>query len=758
MPPRQIREQSWNSLHHSEASGDNVDSGYSDASMGEESDDHSEGSPTESRNYPTLGEVRRDLHPLQATADRVGKQVEQFAENLDRLSVRKQKQTRKDVSHVLPLVNAYKNIASQTVKHLGTMHAPERRQQLAKKTKRMLRKSSGQSTPALNPTEEVKELDRITTVEDLRYWEQEEQTWDLLGLMLQVEYPVLDSAQSGRDFKPQIIRPSKSKQLHRYSPENDVWDSFIASDDQAWERNTVINWLKRCADKNGQDIEQVVQELETGADRGSGLWAHSWLYSKEAIKGQKRLRSWPKALEPDDPGLDVSLLNMEKTQALVTQLDPDAITRQNRVLERQDQFFERATWLACWEMIRRGKDWKDIHEWCEDRVENWRATAMHGDARNVVSTNSSIVNWQARDLWRKACALAAKEGGIDEYENAVYGALSGYLPSVLKVSRNWDDHLFAHYNSYLLHSFEEYVKNSFGHRGPNVLVDQHSSFNFSTFGGQRVQDGAQLVERMKHLDATKAEAREPMKMLQGSLVAKTFGDFVFKHGVRLSISANITARSKIMLPIRAKILEGSIAADLRTTDYELLRLITHIIFIYQDLGFDFGEGDRRCAMESIVVAYIDFLSKAGKQQLLPLYASRLSSQRSVSCLGRHLPSILDHGERQTFMRLMAQEDIDVTAVLTSQLVTIITDMETPKGKKSPFPTLRILEETSKDASIPRQIEPDFLGTDISDDQRDLIRGFEWYLILDGHWRQTMMVGAIIYKHFLRKAYRTIPYG
>ena len=744
------REESWNSLRSSEASGDNVDDGFSDASINDESDHGSERSTTESPTFPTVSDVHRALHPLQATADRVGKQVEEFAENLDRLSFRNKRSHTKDCSDVLPLIDAYKKIARDTVHRLQSLHAPERQQQLSKKTKRRLRKSSAKSTPAPPPPENGDDRGMRTSVEDLRGWELEEQTWDLVGLMLQIWYPKRDPSRTTNvNVESHLVRPKKDDEVHRYSSEKDVWNKFLALDDLAWERHTVVEWLKKCADNFGQDIDQVVKELELGADRGSGLWAHSWLYSKEAIKFQKRLRSWPQALEPDDPGLDTSLMNTEKTKSLVTQLDPDAITRQKRSLEQQDYYFERATWLACWEMLRRGKDWDYVRDWCHERGEGWRATAVRGDPRNTRFPTSSSANWQSRALWRKACALAAKDGSIEEYENAVYGVLSGYLPSVLKVCRSWDDYLFAHYNSYLLHSFDRYLKSSFPDRVPATLNDKHGSFNFSVFGGQRTQSGNQIVEKMKNLETTREEAREPLKMLQGSLIANTFDDFVFKHGVRLTQAANAEGRSKILEPFgNDRILEGSVTAPISLADHDLLRLLTHIIFVFQDLGFQFGDGERRSATDSIIVAYVDYLSKAGKQQLLPLYASRLSYQVSKTCLGRQLPAIQDHRERQTMMSLMKQFGIDVPGVLALQLQLIITDTPLTQSK---WPALKILEQSSKDASSVRPIQAGFLGDEVTDDQEDLIHGFEWYMLLDFHWQQTMAVGVLIYKHLLRKS-------
>ena len=652
---------------------------------------------------------------------------------------------------------SYKKIAHDTVEHLRRTHAPEKQRQLARTWKRKLRSSSGSSTPGLTHQEEELDSNFQTTVGDLKRWEQEEQTWDLLGRMLQVEYPIPQPDAQDPEFDQGFARPSRGPDVHRYSSEKEVWTRFLADDDLAWERHTVVEWLKKCADSSSQDIELVVKELESDADRGSGLWAHSWLYSKEAIKGQKRLRSWPQALDPEAPGIENSLLNADRSMGLITQLDPDAITRQARSLEKQDHYFERATWLACWEMVRRGKSWDYVREWCQERVEGWRAIAMRGDPRTCDSKvderadgKSLAANWHSRALWRKACALAAKDGGVDKYENAVYGALSGYLPSIIEVSDSWDDYLFAHYNSYLLRHFDRYVKTTFPDRLPKALTESYGCFKFSVAAGHRVQSGNQLVKKMKLLPKTSKESKEPFKMLQGSLVAKAFDSFLQTQGTQLAMSANYPEKSKILPAVLVDNPQASLDASITMNDHDLLRIVSHMLFIFQDLGLDIGDGNRRIAAENFVVAYVNYLSKAGKQQLLPLYASRLSPSRTSSCLGRQLPSIRDHGERQTIMRLMKQSGIEVSGVLNVQLQLIIND-NPPEGTNSDvYPRLHILELTTDEKNFVRPIKQGFLGDSLTDDEHDLINGFGWYLLLDGHWQQTMATGVVLYKHFLRE--------
>lgn len=609
------------------------------------------------------------------------------------------------------------------------------------------------------------DLPKKASTTKLKNWRQEEQTWDLFGLMLQVEFPIPEPQRQEMDFNESLRRPSKDNDVHRYCSEKEVWNHFLAHDNLAWERHTVVEWLKKCADSSGQDITLVVQKLEREADRGDGLWAHSWLYSKEAIKLQKRLRSWPQSLTPDSPGIETSLTNSER-KPLVTQLDPDAITRQGRNLEPQDLNFERASWLACWEMVRRGKSWEFIRDWCQERVDGWRSIALRGDPRQYFSTISGDVNtplatgWQSRVLWRKTCALNGRKrkadidrsgtepkSPTDKYEAAVYGVLGGHLPSVLRVCRSWNDLLFAHYNSYLIRSFDRYIVSNFPERLPPGITDKDGIFH-SVTGCDRMQSGKELIEKMETLKGIAKSAKRPFKMLQGSLVGQTFGDFAFKQGVLLTLHYNTDQKRSKIIPRLTYAPRKEDVDAIGKDNYQMLRVMTHIILIFKCLGLNIKEDSRSFAGENFIVAYMDYLSKAGKQQILPLYASYLSPKRSVISLGGQLPFIVDNTERVRIMRLMKQYQIDVLGVLGKQLQLILMDFATQRFDNH-FPNLVILEESEKEKGTQSKcIRNNFLDYPITDDQRNLINGFEWYLLLDGHWQQTMATGVILYKFFL----------
>ncbi|KAL9043087.1 MAG: hypothetical protein Q9180_000120 [Flavoplaca navasiana] len=684
-----------------------------------------EGSPLNTPAWPTISDVHRALRPLQADADRVGKQVEQFAETLDRHCNDTRGKPQDNCTHALKVVNGYRRIARSTVQYLQEIHAPEKQEQASGTVETTSRNSYGESSHS-------------TTVDDLEQWQQEEQTWHLLGVMLQVQYPSQSPSHHALSGE-YLVRPTIELELNQYSSESEVWSQFLAKDDQAWERHCVVQWLKTCAMESAPAIEDVVRELETDADRGSGLCAHSWLYTKEAIKGQKRLRSWPQALAPDSPGIDTSLRNADKSKSLVTQLDPDAVTRQARGLEHQDVNYERATWLACWEMLRRGEDWNSIRGWCQDHVENWRAIAVRQDTHHYLfsegkaSSSGTAAGWQSRALWRKVCALAAQSDGADQFEAAVYGAVSGHLPSMKKVCCRWNDYLFAHYNCYVLGAFDEFIARSLPNWLPHSLSDKAGLLKSHMTNGNRAISGKQFVTSMRELKTTSEEAKRPFKLLQGSLIGKSFDEFVRNNGTLLVQNMNRLGSSssyaKFIQNVEKSQAEGKIPVLIKPDDYQIIRLVSHICLIYKGLGVPTP------GAENFLDAYISFLSRAGKQQLLPLYASFLSWERAISCMAREIRLVVDIGERQTMMRLMKQYGINLERVLNKQLRMSIERSQDHDEKESGYQRLCILD--SKKQGEMRTIKNDFMGSAITDDQHDLINGFEWYLLLDDCWDETM---------------------
>jgi nuclear pore complex protein Nup107 len=695
----------------------------------------------------TLRDVQKVIHPLRTTADRVGKQVEQFAETLDRLA---NKLDTEDCRRVLPLVYEYEKIATDTVKRLKKYHEPERQERLKGSWQRKVHHNSRTPTP-VGKSRGKDTQGGATTVEDLQNWEQERQTWQLLRLVLQSQYPAEDNSNSSpQNPEGKFQKPKANAPLHRYSSETDVWNAFLNHNDEVWEKHVIVEWLKSNAESTGQEIQSVIEELDAAADRGSGLLAHGWLYSKEAIKGQKRLRSWPQPLEPSSPGANTFTANTEKSKKLVTQLDPDAFSRQERSIEDEDLFFERATWLGCWEMIRRGQSWQTIRSFCKERIEGWRALAIRGDPRMPESNRKgldALSGAQSRTLWRKMCLKAAQDGGIDDYENAVYGALSGDLASVQRVIRGWDDYLFALYNSQLLKQFDFYIQENLASRFPQTINDRSQDSFFQKVAPDDLS-GNDVWQALLTNEVTKDEARSPIKMIQGSLIARSFERYIHSQGLILGRNLS-NAEQKVKRLLRGTSGESgpsAPSANLSLDDYDLLRILTHVILIFLDMKA-FKEAS--VATENIIFAYVNYLGLAGKQELLPIYASKLSEQGSIECMARQLPSITEPADQRMMMGLMKQYKLNTVQILRQQLVLLsIGASEDVEGIN--FPRLNILKPAKVESYDMPTIRQGFLQQEVTAEQLDLIHGVEWYLSLDGEWQETMWAGALVYKFFLRE--------
>ena len=674
----------------------------------------------------TMGDVHKGVYPLRTAADRVGKQVEKFAETLDRLA-KDNTQEENSYQRVLPLVREYETIAAETVKSLKKYHEAERVEKLRGTWRRKVRDPSRTPTPQSRKLGISRASKDTTTVNDLETWEQERQTWQLLRIMLELEYPEQDGSQGAPEQEKRFRRPPAGIKAHRYSSEHEVWRSFLGDFDEVWEKHVIVEWLKCNANSTGQEIQSVIEELDEAADRGSGLSAHGWLYSKEAIKHQKRIRAWPNPLEPGSPGIDSTLLNKERTKRLVTQLDPDAFSRQDRSIVVEDMSFERAAWLGCWEMMRRGADWRTIQAFCQERVEGWRALSVRGDPRVSSDHNekmSGASGMQSRFLWRKMCLKASKDGGIDDYERAVYGVLGGDFASVQKVVRSWDDYLFALYNSQLLGQFDYFISRTLTERIPKNSEDTFEK----TF-----------ISQIRPNNMSGKDAWQ---------IAHSFEDYIHSQGLALGRSLTDAEREakRFLRGTSQEPVTGSPTASLSLKDYDMLRILTHIILVFLDLKAFKGIS---VATENIVFAYISYLGLAGKIDLLPIYASRLSKMGSIVCMARQLPTISQRSDQKVMMKLVRQYEMDVVAILRQQLYLLAMDS---RGESDvDFPSLDILEFAEPGTYDMLTIKADFLEQQITAKHMDLIRAVEWYLHIEGEWQETLWAGTLVYQYFLRKS-------
>lgn len=688
----------------------------------------------------TPGETEAVLYPLQDAANRVGNEVEKFAEFLDGYNPLRATDGDERREMAFDLIELYHKTALDTLDRLRDRHESERRKIEGLSWRRKMRgfkitqDNDDMDMENSDDEEEFIEISR-TTVKDLIRWEQEAQTWDLLKRLAHLRFT---DPNIGNEFEP------RQNPIHKYSTEREAWNHFLQTDNLALERKTVLKWLQDTAEESGEEIDVLVQDLQQNADRGD-IIAHGWLHTRAAIKLQKNQHSWPRPLDPNSREIQKIMWNASKTEPLITQLDPDSVTRQGRKLEVQDEYFERAIWLGCYQMLRRGRSVAEIKEWCMDRTEVWRAISISGLPDEKPLEDDEEGNAASGALWRRMCFALARKGGNDEYERAVYGILSGDIQSVEPVCQTWDDFIFAHYNALLRTQFDNYIQS-----GAQKLMD--GTMNFGTLDavvlhGDNAIAGKRLVESLKSDPRTIAETSHPMKLLQGVLIGDQFADFIYQQGLALSKFANAETTSNLIPRSNEQPKDQDITDYVNLGDHDSLRVFTHAILIFRGLGLDMGGVLKESVIENVIVAYISFLRLANKGELIPLYCSQLSGARRYATLSRTLIDITDNEQRVTQIRLMRELGLDVQQFVNYQSRFLLADHP---DEATDYPSPKSFQVLMDDRNGNRKVRRDFMGQDSETlDRIDLllIRSLEWYLLVDGLWSETFMVGRMLYQRF-----------
>ncbi|KAF1826426.1 uncharacterized protein K489DRAFT_288960, partial [Dissoconium aciculare CBS 342.82] len=569
------------------------------------------------------------LHPLREMAEKVGREVETFAEDLDKFLG--SLSSRNKFEAVLDLVDNFKNVAHDAAAALEENYRKEWSQQLRQEWQPEIDTSGAANMSGLSINSKPPPLSasKAKQVQALRNWQQEADIWELFRIVLETHHnPDQESVKRRKQQALEDLGPP-----HRYMDEGELWTRFLIDNDVARERSKIKIWLEQAVDHQHSDLPDITQELETKAGRGKGLWAHGWLHTREKVKHEKRLRPWSNRSDTALPQIKRS----DNGDSLVTQLDPDAATRQNRSLESQDAFFEQAIWIACWEMLRRGKTWEEVSEWCTERKEGWRALAI-GKAADSSSVISNVI-------WRKMCLLASQGDCINNYEAAVYGLLGGNATVAQKVCRTVDEQLYAHYSATLTKQFDQYVASQI----PARISNQRPPISEDDL--RNPQDAiTELIIKLRSQKQTSRESGQPMKIVQSYLLANEADSLVHTIGFALSDADKLTEKSadEDMMVHLGQL--DSIPEAEAAVDSHVLRITTHIGIILNILSSGMLDGDERDAEENVLVAYIQSLRAARKRDLIPVYASRLQVPRYVVAISRVMQDITEVREQEQTLK------------------------------------------------------------------------------------------------------------
>lgn len=656
-------------------------------------------------------------------APEIGSEAELYANALDDCLAR-HGSPRQKRQRLLSLIDTFHDHAASKVEQLRT---PRRRAHV-------------DTDMDLDDTEDVPKTEEGEV--EKRKWTLETQTWDLVRRLVPLRYPEGDS-------QPQ----RHLTQAERQPSSDNLWEMFVAQGGLVAERKKILEWLQHSA-SDGPDIDELVQHLQQSAERGE-IIAHGWIHTRTAIKLHKDLVGASRPLDPQAPDV-VRSLNTSSQTALVSHLDPDAVTRQARKLQPQDEYFERAIWVGCFELLRRGCSLDQIRDWCTERTEVWRAISMSALPLSARG-ETAYGHQQAKSLalWRRMCFATARHGGTDEVERAVYGILSGDIPSVEKVCKTWDDYLFMHYNALLRSQFDNYVLGQCPAEVSANLDQTFAVFDAVQYHGDPATAEKRLLKSLASNSLISKEASEPAKALQAAIISNEASHHFQEQGAVLAEKRREPLMSREVVDVVFDKYFGA-------RDFDGLRMAVHTLIVLSSLEKASPSHSQppvlsldasiRGVQEHVIESYVALLRLAGLEELVPLYCSRLLVPRAYEVLSDNVRQITDRDARQTQLALIHKAGMNVTRFVRMQsqrmLQAVRGNGELNSVQDKSF---SIMHTSSTARKFGRIIKSDFFGEDpdiIESNDEHLIRAIEWLLLVEEAWADVFMFGVEAYKYFL----------
>lgn len=647
------------------------------------------------------------LRPLQETADRVSRQMEQFAQALDQFNTRRSKSSEDVWDNTFVLMERYAEIAQNRAAHIESQRNEGR-------TSQRNRKSLGDNAVQKN---------------DL---ELESCLWTLSSDLL--PYRNQETIE-----KFQYSQSTGLVELHRYSTNSEIWSAMLEVDSVADQYETMLSWLQQWKQKNSTELRDDSLESWVRTDRGDGPSTMGNIFTKGTIKNLKRKRVHPGPLDNKNTDIRAHLRRDSDGAILVTEMDPDAASRQGALLELQDELYETSAWHMCWEMLRRGWPLEKCRDWWQERNELWRYLVSQTPAGKLESdANRSlyrIAGLASNRVYAELCKeLGKRQSSNDDYENAVYGVIGGSYSAAVPICKTIDDHLYCLVNEMLIERYEQFLT-AYDHKinNPEAVVYRPQP--------SKMQEISKYFKTAQTDKSTRDEAHQPFKYLQCAIMSGDVVSFLQELGHAAAQMAYNTGESKALFDKDQT--EVSECAQVAARNEDCVRVVVHLQLALQALGLlESAYETDAVALENNVINYIGLLERHAKYLLLPLYASKLSSDKQPRILGRVLSKVTEQKERDIQMRLMKQYDLPVNKV-------IYTICDYARQTWSPSVVddapAKIIEYKKKIVCV----KAGFIGELNNEQDREVVEAHEWVGYIDKkNWGMAVWLVTTLYKALL----------
>lgn len=188
-------------------------------------------------------------------------------------------------------------------------------------------------------------------------------------------------------------------------------------------------------------------------------------------------------------------------------------------------------------------------------------------------------------------------------------------------------------------------------------------------------------------------------------------------------------------------------------DPQTLRIASHMGILLDTLSPQQLDWEALSAKENTIIAYIQTLRAAGKRDLIPVYASRLSKGAYVATMSRVLQDITDEKEQRETLNLLEQYRLDVVFILNEQLGYMLNQhLANDLGKKEK--PLKMLESSREPHHPEQRIANGFLPEHQTEDDRAIVASLRWFIMIEGQWNKTFGNLSLALRKALSECYPT----
>ncbi|KAJ1922165.1 Nucleoporin nup84 [Mycoemilia scoparia] len=439
-----------------------------------------------------------------------------------------------------------------------------------------------------------------------------------------------------------------------------------------------------------------------------------WFYTHKSVKDNSKTPATTKQSKMGSLFASTPEAKLDNGE-LIANLDPDAPTRQKKAIALNDLEWEQSFIRTLYEYVRRGK-MDDAMNLCRECDQPWRAASLRGnlcffDPKLERPKDIPVDDLDSdqmchgninRKLWKVTCAALATDSRVDQYERALYSALSGRLDDLISVCETWEDFLWAYFICMIENIIEKVIEDKHGLYIPSAA----SEIRINPTKHPRNTNPKQIIDALHSHDNhnISTESNDPYRALQCAIILDNIDEYLQTYASSIESSANNRS--------------------------ETLRLTTHIILYLRDLGFTLPDD----ACNTILTSYIQNLISTGHRNLVALYTSKLPASIQPDIYAEFLVTINDElTTRQDFLKQADSWGIDVETVAktTVEIIKLKHPFKCPiYGHTINVPTI-----TLTSVSVPPQ-------------DLELIRSLEWIAYDKSMYKHLLLQTTAMARRFL----------